>query len=142
MKKNFFLHYALRKKNIYNIYLYYNLYIRNLKYYLQKTYSQFDEDVFFFLDDVLVPLPLDFPEPFEEPLGPSIFNSGSCFRISSIILLNFLRCVLELVCSSIYLLFKFELLISRAIRSEHFTSVVVDIWREGQQIEALCHKRQ
>jgi FkbM family methyltransferase len=46
MKKNFFLHYALRKKNIYNIYLYYNLYIRNLKYYLQKTYSQFDEDVF------------------------------------------------------------------------------------------------
>jgi FkbM family methyltransferase len=46
MKKNFFLHYALNNKSVYKIYLYYNLYVRNLKYYLKKTYSQFDEDIF------------------------------------------------------------------------------------------------
>jgi FkbM family methyltransferase len=46
MKKNFFLHFSLKNKSFYNLYLFYNLYIRNLKYYLKKSYSQFDEDVF------------------------------------------------------------------------------------------------
>ena len=46
MKKNFFLHFSLRYKFFYNIYLYYNLYIRNLKYYNKKSYSQFKEDLF------------------------------------------------------------------------------------------------
>jgi FkbM family methyltransferase len=46
MKKNFFLHFSLKYKIFYKIYLYYNLYVRNLKYYLKKSYSQFDEDIF------------------------------------------------------------------------------------------------
>ncbi|MDC1092974.1 FkbM family methyltransferase [Pelagibacteraceae bacterium] len=46
MKKNFFLHFSLKNKKFYKIYLFYNLYIRNLKYYLKKSYSQFDEDIF------------------------------------------------------------------------------------------------
>ena len=46
MKKNFFLNYALNNRNFYKIYLYYNLYIRNLKYYFKRSYSQFDEDLF------------------------------------------------------------------------------------------------
>jgi len=46
MKKNFFLHFSLRYKFFYKVYLYYNLYIRNLKYYIKKTYSQFEEDLF------------------------------------------------------------------------------------------------
>ena len=46
MKKNFFLHFSLKNKNFYKIYLFYNLYVRNLKYYLKSSYSQFNEDVF------------------------------------------------------------------------------------------------
>ena len=46
MKKNFFLNYALNNRNFYKIYLYYNLYVRNLKYYFKRSYSQFDEDLF------------------------------------------------------------------------------------------------
>ena len=46
MKKNFFLHFSLKNKNFYKKYLFYNLYIRNLKYYLKSSYSQFNEDVF------------------------------------------------------------------------------------------------
>ena len=46
MKKNFFLHFSLRYKIFYKLYLFYNLYIRNLKYYNKKSYSQFEEDLF------------------------------------------------------------------------------------------------
>ena len=46
MKKNFFLHFSLKNKNFYKIYLFYNLYVRNLKYYLKSSYSQFNEDAF------------------------------------------------------------------------------------------------
>ena len=46
MKKNFFLDFSLKNKSFYKLYLFYNLYIRNLKYYLRKTYSQFNEDTF------------------------------------------------------------------------------------------------
>ena len=46
MKKNFFLHFSLKNKIFYKMYLYYNLYVRNLKYYLRKSFSQFDEDIF------------------------------------------------------------------------------------------------
>jgi|TARA_B110001450_G_C17578303_1_gene463788 FkbM family methyltransferase len=46
MKKNFFLHFSLKNKSFYKLYLFYNLYIRNLKYYLKRTYSQFNEDTF------------------------------------------------------------------------------------------------
>jgi len=46
MKKNFFLHFSLKNKSFYKIYLFYNLYIRNLKYYFKKSYSQFNEDIF------------------------------------------------------------------------------------------------
>ena len=46
MKKNFFLDFSLKNKSFYKLYLFYNLYIRNLKYYLSKTYSQFNEDTF------------------------------------------------------------------------------------------------
>ena len=46
MKKNFFLYFSLRHKVFYKIYLYYNLYVRNLKYYIKKTFSQFEEDLF------------------------------------------------------------------------------------------------
>lgn len=46
MKKNFFLHFSLKNKSFYKLYLFYNLYIRNLKYYFSKSYSQLDEDVF------------------------------------------------------------------------------------------------
>lgn len=46
MKKNYFLHFALKYRIFYKIYLFYNLYIRNLKYLLKKSYSQFEEDLF------------------------------------------------------------------------------------------------
>ena len=46
MKKNFFLNYALNNRNFYKMYLYYNLYVRNLKFYFKRSYSQFDEDLF------------------------------------------------------------------------------------------------
>ena len=46
MKKNYFLHFALKYRTFYKVYLYYNLYIRNLKYLLKKSYSQFEEDLF------------------------------------------------------------------------------------------------
>ena len=40
------MHFSLKNKNFYKIYLFYNLYVRNLKYYLKSSYSQFNEDVF------------------------------------------------------------------------------------------------
>ena len=46
MKKNYFLHFALKYRTFYKVYLFYNLYIRNLKYLLKKSYSQFEEDLF------------------------------------------------------------------------------------------------
>lgn len=46
MKKNFFLNLSLKKKNLYKLYLYYNLYIRNFKYLFKKNYSQLNEDLF------------------------------------------------------------------------------------------------
>lgn len=46
MKKNYFLHFALKHKSFYKIYLIYNLYIRNLKFLLKKSFSQFEEDLF------------------------------------------------------------------------------------------------
>ena len=46
MKKNLFLNLSLRYKIFYKIYLYYNLYIRNLKYYFRNSYSQLNEDIF------------------------------------------------------------------------------------------------
>ena len=46
MKKNFFLHFSLKYKTFYKMYLFYNLYIRNIKYYLKSSYSQFNEDSF------------------------------------------------------------------------------------------------
>ena len=46
MKKNFFLHLAINQKFFYKLYLYYNLYIRNLKYLIKSSYSQFGEDIF------------------------------------------------------------------------------------------------
>ena len=46
MKKNYFLHLALKYRIFYKIYLFYNLYIRNLKFLLRKSYSQFEEDLF------------------------------------------------------------------------------------------------
>ena len=45
-KKRFFLSLALKYKKFYKIYLYYNLYIRNFKYIFQKSYSQFNDDIF------------------------------------------------------------------------------------------------
>jgi hypothetical protein len=46
MKKNFFLDLSLKKKKLYRLYLYYNLYIRNFKYLIKKNYSQLNEDLF------------------------------------------------------------------------------------------------
>ena len=46
MKKNLLLNFALKNKKFYKLYLYYNLYIRNLKYRFKKSYSQFNEDIF------------------------------------------------------------------------------------------------
>ena len=46
LKKIFFLFLALKYKKFYKIYLYYNLYIRNFKYIFQKSYSQFNDDIF------------------------------------------------------------------------------------------------
>ena len=46
MKKNFFLHFSIKYRFLYKIYLFYNLYIRNLKYYLKSSHSQFKEDLF------------------------------------------------------------------------------------------------
>jgi FkbM family methyltransferase len=45
-KKRFFLFLALKYRIFYTIYLYYNLYIRNFKYIFQKSYSQFNDDIF------------------------------------------------------------------------------------------------
>ena len=45
-KKRFFLYLALKYRIFYTIYLYYNLYIRNFKYIFQKSYSQFNDDIF------------------------------------------------------------------------------------------------
>ena len=45
-KKRFFLSLALKYRIFYKIYLYYNLYIRNFKYIFQKSYSQFNDDIF------------------------------------------------------------------------------------------------
>lgn len=46
MKKNFFLNLALKNNFLYKLYLFYNLYIRNLKYLIKDSYSQFGEDIF------------------------------------------------------------------------------------------------
>ena len=46
IKKRFLLSLALKNAFFYKIYLYYNLYLRNLKYIFQKSYSQFGEDIF------------------------------------------------------------------------------------------------
>ena len=46
LKKRLFLSLALKNKLSYKIYLYYNLYIRNFKYIFQKSYSQFNDDIF------------------------------------------------------------------------------------------------
>jgi len=46
LKKRFLLSLALKNKIFYKIYLYYNLYIRNFKYIFQKSYSQFNDDIF------------------------------------------------------------------------------------------------
>ena len=54
-KKRFFLSLALKYRIFYTIYLYYNLYIRNFKYIFQKSYSQFNDDIFikkFFQDKI------------------------------------------------------------------------------------------
>ena len=45
-KKRIFLTLALKYRIFYKIYLYYNLYIRNFKYIFQKSYSQFNDDIF------------------------------------------------------------------------------------------------
>lgn len=46
MKKNFFLNYAIKNKFLYKTYLLYNLYVRNFKYLIKESYSQFGEDIF------------------------------------------------------------------------------------------------
>tara|TARA_B100000579_G_scaffold353439_1_gene308161 strand:+ start:698 stop:1426 length:729 start_codon:yes stop_codon:yes gene_type:complete len=46
MKKNLFLNLSLKFKYFYKIYLLYNIYIRNLKYLLKDSYSQFGEDAY------------------------------------------------------------------------------------------------
>lgn len=46
MPKNFFLKISLKIKIIYKLYLYYNLYVRNFKYLIKKSYSQLNEDFF------------------------------------------------------------------------------------------------
>jgi FkbM family methyltransferase len=46
VKKRFLLSLAVKYKIFYKIYLYYNIYIRNFKYIFQKSYSQFNEDIF------------------------------------------------------------------------------------------------
>ena len=46
MKKNFFLNFALKNNFFYKFYLFYNLYIRNFKYLIKNSYSQFGEDIF------------------------------------------------------------------------------------------------
>tara|TARA_B100000579_G_C22751710_1_gene814362 strand:+ start:494 stop:1225 length:732 start_codon:yes stop_codon:yes gene_type:complete len=45
-KKNLLLNFSKKYKIFYKPYLYYNLYVRNLKYLFQKSYSQFEEDTF------------------------------------------------------------------------------------------------
>ena len=45
-EKRVFLSLAIKYKIFYKIYLYYNLYIRNFKYISQKSYSQFNDDIF------------------------------------------------------------------------------------------------
>ena len=54
-KKRLLLNLALKNKLFYKIYLYYNLFIRNFKYIFQKSYSQFNDDIFikkFFKDKI------------------------------------------------------------------------------------------
>ena len=54
-KKRLLLTLALKNKLFYKIYLYYNLFIRNFKYIFQKSYSQFNDDIFikkFFKDKI------------------------------------------------------------------------------------------
>ena len=46
MRKNIFLHFSLKNRIFYRVYLFYNLYIRNLKYLFRAGYSQVDEDLF------------------------------------------------------------------------------------------------
>jgi len=46
MEKNSFLNFSLKNRFFYKLYLYYNLYIRNLKFFFKKSYSQFNEDIF------------------------------------------------------------------------------------------------
>ena len=46
MKKNLFLNFSLKFKYFYKLYLFYNLYVRNLKYLLKDSYSQFGEDIY------------------------------------------------------------------------------------------------
>ena len=43
-KKNFFLRLAIKNKWLYRPYLYYNIYIRNFKYFIKKSCSQVNED--------------------------------------------------------------------------------------------------
>ena len=46
MKKNFFLNFAIKNKIFYKLYLFYNIYVRNFKYLVKESYSQFGEDIF------------------------------------------------------------------------------------------------
>ena len=46
MKKNLFLNLAIKNKFLYKTYLFYNIYIRNFKYLVKESYSQFGEDIF------------------------------------------------------------------------------------------------
>ena len=43
-KKNFFLKLAIKNKWLYKPYLYYNIYIRNFKYFMKRSCSQVNED--------------------------------------------------------------------------------------------------
>lgn len=43
-KKNYFLKLAIRNRWLYKPYLYYNIYIRNFKYFIKKSCSQVNED--------------------------------------------------------------------------------------------------
>jgi FkbM family methyltransferase len=46
MKKNFFLNFSLQHSFFYRLFLYYNLYLRNFKYLIKESHSQFGEDIF------------------------------------------------------------------------------------------------
>ena len=67
-KKRFFLSLALKYRIFYKIYLYYNLYIRNFKYIFQKSYSQFNDDIFikkFFQNKVGIYVDIGCHHPFK-----------------------------------------------------------------------------